>query len=294
MLSKKVTASWIKLLLIAASLAVFAGCALAEGFKIGIISAGSINDEAALTKNFQSAWEMAKSSETIRNSFAADHSNEDSYVYYDTLASLQLALDSGKVREIDVPQIVGEYMLAASPRYEISCTMTNLNVNIDFVFGFFDSEKGSELQKKFDEALAALRANGKLDELLKTYTGNFDAQKLQSAELENFDGAETLKIAVTGDMPPIDFVAADGKPAGFNVAILSEIAKILKVNLEFINVDTGAKTVALTSGRADVVFWYKKVNVSHVLQYDIPANVLISSPYYSFNTFVHVRLKDAK
>lgn len=74
MLSKKVTASWIKLLLIAASLAVFAGCALAEGFKIGIISAGSINDEAALTKIFQSAWEMAKSSETIRNSFAADHS----------------------------------------------------------------------------------------------------------------------------------------------------------------------------------------------------------------------------
>lgn len=272
----------------------FAGCAFADGFKIGILSAGSINDEAALTRSFLSAWEMGKTSETIQNSVAEDHSAEDSYVYYDSLASLQLALDSGKIRELDVPQIVGEYMLAKNPSYEISCTFTNLKVNIDFVFGFFANDKGSVIQKKFDEALTSLKADGKLDELVKTYTGNFDGSKLKPVEFEKFDGAETLKIAVTGDMPPIDFIAADGNPAGFNVAILSEIAKILKVNLEFVNVDTAAKTVALTSGRVDAVFWYKKVNVSHVLQYDIPENVLISSPYYSFNTFVHVRLKDPK
>ena len=59
------------------------------------------------------------------------------------------------------------------------------------------------------------------------------------------------------DLPPIDYVAADGKAAGFNTALLAEIAKRLKINIKTVYVNTASRTASLSSGRSDVVFWYQ-------------------------------------
>ena len=56
----------------------------------------------------------------------------------------------------------------------------------------------------------------------------------ESIPFETFEGAETIRVAVTGDLPPIDYVAADGKAAGFNTALLAEIAKRLKDSITLI------------------------------------------------------------
>ena len=56
--------------------------------------------------------------------------------------------------------------------------------------------------------------------------------------------------------PPIDYIDADGAPAGFNTAVLAEIGRRLGVNIELISAQTGSRTMALTSGTADAVFWY--------------------------------------
>ena len=69
------------------------------------------------------------------------------------------------------------------------------------------------------------------------------------------DGAPTIKVAVTGDMPAMDFVTADGKPAGFNVAFLSELSKRINKNIELVDVDAGARSAALSSGQVDALFW---------------------------------------
>ena len=64
------------------------------------------------------------------------------------------------------------------------------------------------------------------------YLLNPGADELESVKFDSFPNAPTIKIAVTGDVPPIDYVAPDGKAAGFNVAILAEIGRKMKINIE--------------------------------------------------------------
>ena len=44
---------------------------------------------------------------------------------------------------------------------------------------------------------------------------------------------------------------------------------------------------SLISGRSDVVFWYQVTEGASV-QYDVPTGVILSEPYYDWDTFVHI------
>jgi ABC-type amino acid transport substrate-binding protein len=57
----------------------------------------------------------------------------------------------------------------------------------------------------------------------------------------------------------MDFVASDGKAAGFNIALLTEIANRAKVNFELVQIETGSRAIALSSGKVDAVFWTKAI-----------------------------------
>ena len=58
----------------------------------------------------------------------------------------------------------------------------------------------------------------------------------EAIEFEQFEG-DPIKVAVTGSLPPMDYVAADETPAGFNTAVLV------------------GRALALSQGNVDVVFW---------------------------------------
>ena len=64
----------------------------------------------------------------------------------------------------------------------------------------------------------------------------------------------------------------------------------LKMNVELIEINSGARNAALASGRADVVFWYEIDNTKEI-QPDIPDGIILSLPYYEWNKFIHVRKK---
>ena len=118
-----------------------------------------------------------------------------------------------------------------------------------------------------------------------------------------FKDAETIKVAVTGDLPPIDFIASDGTPTGYNTAILSEIGKRLKKNIRLISVDAGGRSAALASERADVIFWYRNTeglktppkysnkNLKGVMK-DSFSGVILSDPYYEWDTDLIIGLAD--
>jgi ABC-type amino acid transport substrate-binding protein len=53
----------------------------------------------------------------------------------------------------------------------------------------------------------------------------------------------------------MDYVAADGTPAGFNTAVLAEIGNRLGKNIEIVVVDSLGRAAALASGAVDAVFW---------------------------------------
>lgn len=134
---------------------------------------------------------------------------------------------------------------------------------------------------KEDKTLAALQMS---------YVVNPGVSKPEAVQFAKFDGAETVKVAITGDIPPIDYVAADGTPAGFNTAILAELGKHLKMNIELVQVDSGARAAALSSKRADVVFWFQ-VRAGEEIQPDIPDGVILSDSYYDWTKYLHIRKK---
>lgn len=66
----------------------------------------------------------------------------------------------------------------------------------------------------------------------------------------------------------MDYFSESGKPLGFNTALVSEIARRLKMNAEFISIDTGARAIALKTKACDAVFWSETGNYNNREDYD--------------------------
>ena len=210
--------------------------------------------------------------------------------FYDTLLSMQMALKSRKINEVALPEAVGLYLVNNDPGLEIlfSLNMTPSTIS----FGF--KQGNNSLQKEFNNAILSMKKDGTLDRLADKYIVNFAADN-EEVKFNNFKDAKTIKVAVTGDLPPIDYIAPDGRPTGYNTAILAEIGKRIKKNIRLISVDAGGRSAALASERADVVFWYrntsgiksknKKVgNALGSVMKDSLSGVILSEPYYSWDT----------
>ena len=92
-------------------------------------------------------------------------------------------------------------------------------------------------------------------------TLNAAGEEPVSAEMEKIEGADIIRVGVTGDLPPFDFISEAGVPAGYNTAILAEIGKRIRKNIELVNIDAGGRALALSSGMVDVVFWNRSQSV---------------------------------
>ena len=209
--------------------------------------------------------------------------------FYKNLSTMEMGLESGSVNEISTYESVAKYLLAKNPKMEL-VPQHVMSLSDSFCFAMRKSDES--LKKDIDKAINAMKKDGTLDKLVKQYITDANADDPPAVEMPKFDGAETLKVAVTGDLPPLDLVLADGKPAGFNTALIAELGKRLNKNIEIFNIDSAARSSALKSERADLIFW-AIVPVSEIIpaDADIPAGTIISSPYYRAR-ITHVKLKN--
>ena len=117
-------------------------------------------------------------------------------------------------------------------------------------------EQGNGLKGQVDQALDELETTGALAELIETWLSDEALQQDPKPEdLEEIPDAETIRVGISGTLPPMDYATADGRPGGFNVALFGEISKLLGKNVEFVTVDPDAKFMALSSGTIDLFFW---------------------------------------
>ncbi|MBQ4431166.1 MAG: transporter substrate-binding domain-containing protein, partial [Synergistaceae bacterium] len=140
----------------------------------------------------------------------------------------------------------------------------------------------------------AMKKDGTLMTLENKYISELGMSEPEQVKFTEFKGAKTIRVAVTGDLPPIDYIASDGRATGYNTAILSEIGRRLKRNIRIISVDAGGRSAALASERADVVFWYrntegmklpKKLKGKNIRVVDASLEgVILSEPYYEWDT----------
>ena len=208
--------------------------------------------------------------------------------FYDSLLSMQMALTARKIDELVLPEAVATYLLANNSAYEVQFSLNMMPSTISFGF----KAGNDSLRKEFNAAIEAMKKDGTLARLERDYIKDFGAEEPEQVKFTEFKGAKTIKAAVTGDLPPIDFIGADGRPAGYNTAILAEIGKRLKRNIRLISVDAGGRSAALASERADVVFWYRntegiktppKAKVKGFMK-DSVSGVILSVPYYEWDT----------
>ncbi len=95
---------------------------------------------------------------------------------------------------------------------------------------------------------------------------------LEKVEIPKIEGAETIRVGVTGDLPPIDYVDEAGIPAGFNTAVLAEISRRTGKNIELVSIDSGARSLALSQGNVDVVFWSRISTPDQSIYDSLPEN----------------------
>ena len=224
------------------------------------------------------------------------------FFFYRSITQMIMALNAGEIDEILMPESVAEYFMNANPGYTINCIVMTPKDPFLLSFGFFENNKA--LCESFDKAITEMKRDGTLITLQGKYIlgtdtavmeerhiTNPDLQEVGPVMFRNFDGAPTINAAVTGDMPPIDYIAPDGSANGFNAAILAEIAGRLGINVRLQNIESSARAAMLSSGRSDVVFWFEHKR-GRGTKYDVPNGVILSEPYYQFDTFYH--LKPAK
>lgn len=190
--------------------------------------------------------------------------------FYDTLDAQIMALEAGDVDYVEVPHSVAQYLCAHNDRIKCgydkrsdrkeSKFVNNVDLRSQTGLSFLMLETNTALRDAFDKALADMKADGTLDKLVQEYiTDAVDDETQKAVAFEKNDG-ETVRVGVTGSLPPIDYVAPDGSFAGFNTAILAEIGRRMGVNIELVQVDSVGRATALSSGIVDAVLWTRAGN----------------------------------
>jgi len=211
------------------------------------------------------------------------------FKYFNNINEMQMALESGQIDMISVYQCVADYMINRNPQLQILKSERVLSDS----FCFAVREGDSILRNDLNKAISSMMSDGTLAKLSKQYIIDLKGtEEPPAVEIEQIPDADTVKVAVTGDLPPFDLVLSDGKPAGFSTAVLAEISKRIGKNIELVNIDSDARASALTSKIADVVFWVSVPKDSTLVpaNIDTPAGIAISEPYYS-DSIVHVEKK---
>ncbi|MDR2786467.1 MAG: transporter substrate-binding domain-containing protein [Treponema sp.] len=135
------------------------------------------------------------------------------------------------------------------------------------------------LLEELNSGISVLKAEGTLDKLYDQYITNVTVDQLAAApaQLPLIEGAQTILVGINGDLPPYDYISADGKPAGFNVALMDALSRVLGKNVQFVTVPSDARFSALlskSSRRMDLFFWfYGSLDIDSLVLTDAYAGV---------------------
>ena len=278
-----------KVLLAAMLVLVFTAAASAR-HKVGVVERLNVTPE-----KFR---EMTHSIEKGNVMIIANTTERPEFTFYSSLNQMILALNAGEIDEMLFPEAQSDYFLSVNPDCTVKCMVILRDAPFLMSFGF--SAENKELCESFSKALAGMKQDGTLAMLYGRYllganTAVFEESAIADPArtsvapvvFRKFEDAPEVRIAVTGDMPPIDYIAPDGSAQGFNAAILAEICGRLGLNVKLQNIESGARVAMLTSGRSDAVFWFEHKRGAKD-SHDAPEGVILSEPYYQFDTFCHV------
>lgn len=199
---------------------------------------------------------------------------------FDSEASLIMALDTGKVDAVWLRDFQAIAYMGKSDKYAVVPTdLDTMAAGSARMAAAVGTSAAADLSK-INDAIAALNADGTLEALKKAYVDDFSFSKnYDSIELPNINGAPTYKVSVSGSMAPLDYIAADGKPTGFCIALLSKISEVAQINFDLVTSGIGTDRLELTSEKIDYIFCYTLTDAN----VEKETELAFSDAYYSYN-----------
>ena len=171
------------------------------------------------------------------------------------------ALEAGKVDACPGYQFTADYFLKRKPGFRSIPVDAKIEGGVIMAVRAEDSLLRNDLNK----ALESLKNDGSLKELEDKWITNLPANNEPAANvIPKIPNAKTIYVGISGEFPPLDYISADGKPAGFNVAIFEKISKSLNLNFEFVSIENQARFSALKSKKIDLIFThFQSVNTDY-------------------------------
>ncbi|MDR0761401.1 MAG: transporter substrate-binding domain-containing protein [Treponema sp.] len=175
---------------------------------------------------------------------------------FSTSNDLVSALKTKRVDAMLTTEETSKFLISADERLAI--IPSNLPSNgLRMILRDTDAALLAEL----NAGIAELRAKSILDTLYEQYIANVTVDNLAEApaQVPLIEGAETILAGINGDLPPYDYISADGKPSGYNAALMTELSRVLGKNVQFVTIPSEARFSALlskNSRRMDLFFWF--------------------------------------
>jgi ABC-type amino acid transport substrate-binding protein len=176
--------------------------------------------------------------------------NFESVATFPTFNEALMALKSGRVDAVNVTKPQAAYTIKTDTSYKFIAGSGENPLQVTML----TSNKNMRLLAQINSAIKTLTDTGELDTLNKTYIEDVSVEEVALPPV--IEGADTIKVGVSGDMPPFDYLTADGKPSGYNVALMGAIAREAGFNIEFVAIPFSTKLSALVSDRVDVFFFH--------------------------------------
>jgi ABC-type amino acid transport substrate-binding protein len=198
---------------------------------------------------------------------------------FDSGAALLMALDTGKVDAAWLRDFQARVYAKDAEKYFMFSNEVDKMIAGSARMAAAAGSAQAEEMSKINAAIAELEESGVLAELHNEYVTEFDFGKnYESVNLPVIEGAPTYKVSISGSMVPLDYIAADGNPTGFSIALLEKISELADLNFELVTVGFGADRMELISGKIDYIFCYTltDTNISN------DTELIYSEPYFTY------------
>ncbi len=233
----------------------------------------------------QSAWDETDTQDEVtvvdEDNFTVNDYHISSGGYGSADAAI-MAFDGGKTDGVYLSRSAAQYLCSSRE---------NLHLVEDTWIALYQmaaQPDKADLLNKIDEKFTQWKADGTLDKLAKDYLE--DETIWADMPVVSARGAEewpAVNVAVTGGIPPFDYVSGDGTPAGFNTALLAALSEALQISFNPVVVETDARMLALSSQKVDLLFWVSGTNEELVSN----DKLLFSQPYHTEH-FAYVTTKE--
>ncbi|MBP2621565.1 ABC transporter substrate-binding protein/permease [Streptococcus panodentis] len=244
------------------------------------------------SKTVQSYEELKGKTVGVKNGTAAQRfleKNKDKYGYkiktFDTGDLMYNSLSAGAVDGVMDDQPVIEYAIGQGQDLKISMKGEAVG---SFAFGVKKGSKYEHLVTEFNEALAQMKKDGSLDDIIKKWTASSSSVSSAIPETTTKSGQQAAPvkskyiIASDSSFAPFVFQNDSNQYTGIDMDLIKAIAEDQGFTIEVTNPGFDAAINAVQSGQADGIIAGMSVTDARKATFDF------SEPYYTANSILAV------